>query len=368
MNSYLFGGMGSLVYRRHGRSRCINAENPTGEKGKAAMAASHLGPGRKGSPCLLDLKPGSVTTLADIEGPGVIQHIWITVDDRTENSYYVLRDLVLRMYWDGEEAPSVETPLGDFFCCGFARDCIINSLPIVVVPSRGFNSYFKMPFGKKARITLENQHDAAIPAFFYQIDYCLMNEMPEDMLYFHAQWRRERLTTLQEDYTVLDGVQGKGHYIGTYIAHTALERYWYGEGEMKFYIDGDEDYPTLCSTGMEDYFGGSWSFAKQVDGRTVEQNYNTAYLGYPYYSRHDESVHSNYYNDDTLPQRGFYRWHIEDPILFEENIRVTLQQIGSCHKGNFERQDDISSVAYWYQTHPHMPFKELPSKQARWPR
>ena len=167
---------------------------------------------------------------------------------------------------------------------------------------------------------------------------------------------------------ILDGVKGRGHYVGTYIAHTSLERYWYGEGEMKFYIDGDEAYPTICGTGMEDYFGGSWSFAKQVDGKTVEQNYNTPFLGYPYYSTHDERAWSAYHNDDTLPQRGFYRWHILDPILFEEDLRVTLQQIGGCHKGNFERQDDVASVAYWYQSEPHQAFAPLLKKEERWPR
>ena len=164
---------------------------PHGEKGKGGMAASELGPSRKGSPCLRDIAPGATVTLAEIEGPGVINHIWITVTNKTtEADCFVLRDLVLRMYWDDEETPSVESPLGDFFCCGFGRECIVNSMPIVVVPSRGMNSYFPMPFRKKARITLENQHANPIPAFFYQVDYCLYDELPDDIAYFHAQWRR----------------------------------------------------------------------------------------------------------------------------------------------------------------------------------
>ena len=220
-----------------------------------------------------------------------------------------------------------------------------------------------MPFKKKAKITLENQHANKIPAFFYQVDYCLYDELPDDITYFHAQWRRERLTEKQKDYTILDGVKGKGHYVGTYIALTTLERYWWGEGEMKFYIDGDDEYPTICGTGTEDYFGGSWSFAKQVDGKTVEQNYNTPYLGYPYYSAHDELIHNFYHNDDCPPMRGFYRWHIQDPICFDEDLRVTIQQIGVGYRGLFERQDDVASVAYWYQTHPHAPFAPLMSKE-----
>ena len=363
------GGLGGIALAKHGRSRAINAENPHGEKGKGGMAASHLGPSRKGSPCLSNIEPGTTVTLAEIEGPGEINHIWITVDNKTtEADCFVLRDLVIRMYWEDEETPSVESPLGDFFCCGFGRECIVNSVPMAVVPSRGFNCYFPMPFKKKARITLENQHANKIPAFFYQIDYCLYDELPEDITYFHAQWRRERLTEKQKDYTILDGVKGKGHYVGTYLALTTLERYWWGEGEMKFYIDGDDEYPTICGTGTEDYFGGSWSFAKQVDGKTVEQNYNTPYLGYPYYSAHDELIHNPYHNDDCPPMRGFYRWHIQDPICFDEDLRVTIQQIGVGYRGMFERQDDVASVAYWYQTLPHTPFAPLMSKEDRWPR
>ena len=320
MNQIFGGSLSSLPFARHEKSRSINAENPTGEKGKGGMTASELGPSRKGSPCLRNIKSGDTVTLAEIQGPGMIHHIWITVTDKTtEADRFVLRDLVLRMYWDDEESPSVETPLGDFFCCGFGEECIVNSLPVAAVPSRGLNCYFQMPFNKKARITLENQHANEIPAFFYQIDYGLYQDpFPSDIAYFHAQWRREKITQLQKDYVILDQVKGKGHYVGTYMALTTLERYWWGEGEIKFYIDGDEEYPTICGTGTEDYFGGSWSFAKQINGKTVEQNYCTPYMGYPYYSSHDEKIHNLYHNDDCMPMRGFYRWHIQDPICFEE--------------------------------------------------
>ena len=153
------GGLGGIALAKHGKSRAINAENPHGEKGRGGMAASHLGPSRKGSPCLKDIEPGAVVTLAEMEGPGQINHIWITVDNKTtEADCFVLRDLVIRMYWDDEETPSVESPLGDFFCCGFGRECFVNSVPVAVVPNRGFNCYFPMPFKKKAKITLENQH------------------------------------------------------------------------------------------------------------------------------------------------------------------------------------------------------------------
>ena len=362
------GGLGALPMVKYGKSRSINMENPTGEKGRGGMAASFLGPSRKGSPCLRSLEPGAVVTLAEMAGPGVIQHIWITVTEKTASDCYVLRDVVLRMYWDDETEPSVETPLGDFFCCGFGRWCAVNSLPVVVNPARALNTYFPMPFRKKAKITIENQHAAVVPGFFYQVDYCLYDELPDDIAYFHAQWRRERLTEKQKDYTILDNVVGRGHYVGTYLALTALERYWWGEGELKIYLDGDKEYPTICGTGTEDYFGGAWSFATQKDGLTVENTYSTPFLGYPYYSHHDTLMHNDYHNDDTLPQRGFYRWHIMDPILFEHDIRVTIQQIGTCHKGLFERQDDVASVAYWYQLEPHAAFKKLTDKEDRWPR
>lgn len=363
-----FNGLSSLMRGKNGRSRAINAENPNGEKGKGGATASNLGPSRKGSPCIKGLAPGSTTLLAEMEGPGVIQHIWITVTDRTPNDFYVLRDLVLRMYWDGEEAPSVEAPLGDFFCCGFGRGCEVNSLAIAVNPKNALNSYFPMPFRKKARITLENQHTVEIPAFFYQVDYCLFDELPGDTVYFHAQWRRERLTQKQKDYTIIDNIKGKGHYVGTYMALTALQRYWWGEGEVKFYIDGDRDYPTICGTGTEDYFGGAWSFASMEGGRMVEKTYSTPFLGYVYYSHHDTEVFNQYYNDDTMPQRGFYRWHILDPVLFENDLRVTVQQIGVNHNGLFERQDDVATVAYWYQSEPHNIFPAFPAKEERWPR
>ena len=237
------GAISMMPYLTHGKSRAINAENRTGEKGKGGMAVSPLGPSRKGSPCLKDIQPGQKEILADIEGPGVIQHIWITVDNKTsEGECFVLRDLILRMYWDEEENPSVEVPLGDFFCCGFGQECIVNSAVITVVPSRGLNSYFSMPFHKHARIVIENQHKNPIPAFFYQIDYCLYDSLPEDTAYFHAQWRRQAITELGKDYVILDNVKGSGHYIGTYLGLSALQRYWWGEGEVKFYIDGDEEY------------------------------------------------------------------------------------------------------------------------------
>ena len=228
--------------------------------------------------------------------------------------------------------------------------------------------YFPMPFREKARITLENQCDEDVTAFFYQVDYCLTEQLPPDAGYFHAQWRRQRITQKGQDYVILDGVRGKGQYVGTYMALATLERYWYGEGEIKFYLDGDRAYPTICGTGTEDYFGGAWSFATQENGRTVENTFCTPFLGYPYYSVRDTAVHNDYHTDEQPPQRSFYRWHIPDPVLFEQDLKVTIQQIGVYYGGLFERQDDVSTVAYWYQTEPHGPFPSLMERKERWPR
>ncbi len=348
-------------------SRSITAENPTGEKGRGGTASGELGAGRKGK-AYLDLEDGKETVIADIKGSGVISHIWMTVQDSSSAGEFVLRDLVLRMYWDGAAKPSVEVPIGDFFCCGNAAKCRVNSLPIVVAPYGGFNSFFPMPFKKGARITVENQHGGLIHAFFYTINYSLQ-EVPENSAYFHAQWRRTRNAVPGEDHVILDGVKGEGHYVGTYLCWCALERYWYGEGEMKFYLDGDKEYPTICGTGVEDYVGGAWGFyEKDQWGRVSreETTYSTPYMGYPYYST--VSGTKEIYGYDGIPTHGLYRWHIADPICFKKDIKVTVQQIG--HNGDhlFERADDVSSVAYYYQKELTENFPPLASKEERRPR
>jgi len=355
----------SLTVLRNERTRAITAENLKGAKGQGGQASSALGPGRKGK-AWLDLPQGQTVTLADInEGPGEIRHLWITVTDKTEKDFFVLRDLVIRMYWDGEETPSVEAPLGDFFCNGFGVKTRINSLPIIVVPHGGMNCYFPMPFAKQARITIENQHAVEIKHFFFQIDYALVDALPADSLRFHAQWRREAVTELKRDYTLLDGVRGAGQYVGTYMAWSLLERNWYGEGEVKFFLDGDGAFPTICGTGTEDYFGGAWGFVEK-DGEP-EQEYNTAYLGHPRSSNPKLNA-GNAFDDNPIPQHGFYRWHLPDPVCFQTDFRATVQQIGLSKRGLYERQDDISSVAYWYQTEPHAPFPVFPAAAARHPR
>lgn len=354
--------LGTIPLITKGKTRSICAENIKGEMGAGGKASSNLGVGRKGRPCI-DLKQGEDVTLAEINGTGVIQHIWITVTDTTDKGAFVLRDLILRMYWDEEETPSVEAPLGDFFCNGFGIRKNVNSLPVSVNTAGGFNCYLPMPFNKAAKITIENQHEKEINCFFYQITYSLVESLPENAGYFHAQWRREKYTTLKNDFVVLDNIIGSGQYIGTYMAWASLERCWWGEGEMKFYIDGDKDFPTICGTGTEDYFGGAWCYC---DPKTkTPGSYSTPFLGYHYY---DEATEVDGWYGHKVPMHGLYRWHIMDPIRFEQDLKVTIQQIGHNGRELFERSDDISSVAYWYQKEPHGKFPKMLVKEERWPR
>lgn len=329
-------------------TRSISAENPTGEKGGGAKEiplienpAYKLGKGWKVRPCIT-LPKNSKTILADIKGPATIVHIWITVDVKA------YRDCILRFFWDNENFPSVEVPLGDFFVNGDGLRYNVNSLPIVVNPAGGFNCYFPMPFKKHCKIEIENQRWEDISGFFYQISY-ILGEIPENSAYFHAQWRRSVTKREDPQHIILDNIKGKGHYVGTFLCWNQLSNGWWGEGEVKFFIDGDREYPTICTTGTEDYFGGAWGFAGE--------NYSTAFLGYPYCKKGDISKHF------------LYRWHILDPIRFKENLKVTIQTLGWYPDGKFQPlSEDISSVAYWYQTEPHNKFPEIPSLEERWPR
>ncbi|GAA0598662.1 DUF2961 domain-containing protein [Kribbella sandramycini] len=332
------------------RSRSINAENPTGAPGMAARTASALGPSRKGRPAI-GLEPGETAVLAEIDGSGVIRHIWMTVPSGTAAGPWVLRDLVLRMWWDDAEQPAVEVPLGDFFCNGFGQRALVTSVPIVVAPTGGMNCYFPMPFRRRARIELTSEHPGQVGGIYYQIDYTVGDELGDDTAAFRAQWRRSNGSTAPaEDHVILDGISGSGHYVGTYIGLTALERYWWGEGEVKFYLDDDDAYPTQCSTGLEDYAGGAWAFqdALRVDPPPVALTFSAPYCGYPFYSAEDRTGASPFLTS-TLQSHGMYRWHLPDPVIFHSTLKVTLQQIGAWDHGHFERADDISTVAYWYQ-------------------
>lgn len=333
------------------KTRSISAENFTGEKGKGGMAtegtgahaARELGQGWKVSPSIR-LEARTKFVLAEIEGPGAIQHIWIT----THRKHW--RQLVLRFFWDDEPHPSVEVPYGDFFCSGWCEFAQINSLPIAVNPHGGMNSYWEMPFRKSARLEIENlsDEDAIV---YYQIDYVL-TEVPDDAAYFHAFWRRSNPLPYKEVHTLVDHIRGQGQYVGTYIAWGVNNSGWWGEGEVKFYIDGDRDFPTICGTGTEDYFGGAWNFDVNGEYRT----FSTPYLGLPQVIRPDGLYRSQ--------QRfGMYRWHIQDPIRFEKDLRVTIQALGWRSGGRYlPLQDDIASTVFWYQLEPHAPHPPLPDR------
>ncbi len=337
------------------KTRSISAENFTGEKGKAGMAtdgtgknaARDLGQGWKVSPSIV-IGPRQNVTLADITGPGVIQHIWNTVHPDW------WRRLVLRVYWDGEPTPSIETPIGDFFCNGWCQRCNIASLPIAVNPAGGFNSYWVLPFRQSAKITLENLTEDECRGYYYQITYAL-TDVPEDAAYLHAQYRRSNPLPYKQAHTLLDSVKGQGHYVGTYLAWQVNNRNWWGEGEVKFYMDGDTDFPTIAGTGTEDYFGGAWNFEHPQGEYGV---FSTPYLGLPQViSAGDGGLYR------SQQRFGLYRWHIPDPIRFEQDLKVTIQALGWRSGGRYlPLQDDISSTAYWYQTEPHAPYPALPDR------
>ena len=354
---YSFNGLGlhlgNLSRLSNAQSRSISPENFNGAKGMGGMAtegtgkncAKDLGQGWKVSPSV-KVAPGETFEMANIEGPGAIQQIWLTPTGNWRFS-------ILRIYWDDQEHPSVECPVGDFFACGWGKYAQVSSLAICVNPGSAFNCYWEMPFQKKCRMTLSNLDDKEM-VLYYQINYTI-TEIPSDAAYFHAQFRRTNPLPYKEDYTILDGVSGKGHYVGTYMAWGVNNNGWWGEGEIKFYMDGDDKFPTICGTGTEDYFCGSYNFdvGKENGGY---REFTTPYAGLPQVLRPDGLYQSN-------TRFGMYRWHIMDPIRFQSELRVTIQALGWRSGGRYlPLQDDIASVAYWYQTLPTVPFAPLPDK------
>lgn len=342
------------------KSGGAHAMPPVGENGKPVGAACDLGQGWKVHPCDR-VNPGETFIMADIEGPGCIQHIWMTPtgDNRTT---------IMRIYHDGAENPSVECPIGDFFASAFTSFKVfapIKSIPVCVNPGNAFNCYWPMPFRKRIKITLENVSASETKTIFYQIDYAL-NNVPDNAAYFHAQFRRVNPLKAGDVYTILDSVKSKGHYVGTYMAWQLNNNGWWGEGEIKFYMDGDTDpklsdgkeiagstgFPTICGTGTEDYFCGSYNFENKATGQY--QEFTGPYTGVPHIVRPDGVYQAN--------QRfSMYRWHVTDPIRFEKDLKVTIQALGWRKDGRYlPLQDDIASVAFWYQEGPATKFPELP--------
>jgi hypothetical protein len=266
------------------------------------------------------------------------------------------RLLTLRIYWDDEKEPSVEVPVGDFFASGWGmnNEPIINSIAVCVNPKSGFNSYWQMPFRNNCKFTLENLSDKS-STIYYQIDYSL-EEIGMEAAYFHAQFRRIYKLPFKEVYTIADGIKGKGQYVGTYLAHGARSSGWWGEGEIKFYLDGDIQYPTICGTGEEDYFCGSYCYnEREMNGKLLYDSFSNLYTGF--------YVAGDFNREDLVGAFGQYRWHILDPIRFNENLRVTLQCLGwQADREYLPLEDDLASVAYWYQTEPHQDFPGYPEK------
>src|SRR6267154_594510 len=345
-------GMDNLFRLSKAKTRSISPENVTGEKGKGGMdktgvassPAKDLGQGWKVSPYII-IDPGKTQTLAEITGPGAVQHIWLTPTGNWRFS-------ILRFYWDDETQPSVEVPLGDFFGMGWGEYSRLNSLAVCVNPGSAFNSYWVMPFRKKCKITLENI-DIEKVRIFYQVDYTL-TDVPEDAAYFHAQFKRTNPVKYKEVFTIVDNISGRGQYVGTYLAWGVHNNGWWGEGEIKFFMDGDKEFPTINGTGTEDYFCGSYNFENQEKKQYEE--FTTPYSGLPQVIKPDGLYQSQ--------QRfGLYRWHIVDPVRFDRDIRVTIHALGwRSGERYLPLMDDISSVAFWYQTEPHAAFVSLPEK------
>lgn len=335
-----------LPYLSGGTSRAVTPENPTGEKGRACMAAEgtgagparHLGRGWKLSPSIV-IPRGETAVLADIAAQGEINSMWIGGD--------ITRAYILRIYWDGDPQPAVECPLTDFFANGWIDNrgsCFrgpffpLNTLPVCINPNNGLNCFWQMPFEKGFKVTLENT-SAGDLCCYYQINFT-ERDLPQRPLYFHAQYRQSDRVPLMENHTILGGVKGRGCYVGTSMAvELHGNDIWWGEGEVKFFLDGDTEFPTVSSTGTEDYFLGSYDW--EIDGKYTP--YSCPYGGMFYVS-----------DPDVLAVRdqrfALCRWHLPDPIRFGEDIRVEVQDLGWEVLGEkYEvRSDYMSSVAYFY--------------------
>jgi hypothetical protein len=339
-------------------TRWASPENPEGKKGNGGQQKH----GRKGSPSF-PLKAGDRAVLAEVTGTsGVVRRIWSTIAERDAR---MLRGLRLEFFWDEAEKAAVSVPFGDFFGVGLGRVAPFQSMLFTNPEGRSFNCYVPMPFKKSMKMTVTNESDENLTAFYYDIDYTIGDRHGTDAMYFHACYRRENPTIMQRDYEILPNVHGSGRFLGCNIGINANKQQyydsWWGEGEVKIYLDGDDNHPTLCGTGTEDYIGTGWGqdcYSHLFQGCTIADNTNMQYC--------------------------YYRHHIPDPVFFYKDIRVTIQQLGFCspntnaaffHEGNkiysrdmkpidfskdkqtsqyalFERCDDYSSCAYFYLNRP----------------
>ncbi|MFC1735199.1 glycoside hydrolase family 172 protein, partial [Candidatus Hydrogenedentota bacterium] len=286
------------------KTRWSSFENPSAEKGVAATENK----GAKGH-AFNSIKAGETKTLLDVKGSGTITRIWMTVSERTPQ---MLRSLRIDMYWDDAETPAVSAPLGDFFGVGLGRRAPFECVMFTDPEGRSFNCFTPMPFRKAARVTFTNESDELLTHLFYDINLLMDVPHGDDVLYFHAYWRRENPNELGENFTILPKIAGSGRFLGCNVGITANPAYegsWWGEGEFKAWLDGDGDNPTLCGTGTEDYIGTAWGqgvYSHPTQGCTIADKDNR--------------------------QWSFYRYHIDDPIFFDNDCRVALQTIGGCNK------------------------------------
>lgn len=332
-------------------SRSISFENPEGIAGGGGTASSPLGQGRKGS-AVRHVHDGETVQLADIAGNGTIRHIWLTTHDKP----HYLRGSLIRIYWEGQEYPSVELPVCEFFGFAHGKSRAFQSIFHSVGSTKGMNFWAPMPFIERARVEIINQSGARLPLFF-QIDYTLGDQHADDVGRLHASFRREVATTPGEDFEILCARDGRIRYLGAVLGVRPKDPLWWGEGEMKAYIDGDAQFPTIAGTGAEDYIGQAWGVQ------------NDAFLHHG----------CNYKEKDDDADTGVvsaYRWHLVDPVVCEETMRVTIQQIGHHPTGNattidaykaelFERSDDWSAAAFWYERTPSHPLPPCPAPDVR---
>jgi len=334
----LGNSLSGLAFLGQGRSRAVTSAQPDPNSNKDRIGI---------------IEPGQTVALADITGPGVITHIWLTFNEARSNwleSAGSARpdEIVLRMYWDGASAPAVESPLGDFFAAGFGLRREIRSVPMQVESGDGYNCYFPMPFHTRALITITNEGAKNIRSFYYHIDYLEGVNLPAETAYFCAQYKQEFPEKTGRDYLILDAV-GQGHYVGTVMSARARSPYWFGEGDAKFTVDG-EAAPAIQGTGTEDYFLCAWGLNECL----------FPYFGCTYLSASP---------DDLGVRYSLYRWHIPDPVRFRKSLRFEIEHKGWITadetesgkvEGHVEREDDVATVAFWYQAGPPKRFTELP--------
>lgn len=377
LSGQLVAAQGNVYeFNNNAESRWSSPENINGKKGQGGKENY----GAKGHPSDSIAAHGSIALL-DIQGTGVINRIWVTISDRSPQ---MLRSLKIEIFWDNEKKPAVSAPFGDFFGVGLGRTTDFQNVFFADPEARSFMCYIPMPFKKGAKIVVTNESDTKLRDIYFDVNYNLLTEWNNNNMYFHTFWHRDTATVLAQDFEILPAIKGKGRFLGVNMGVNANPRYgrsWFGEGEVKMYLDGDKDYPTINGTGTEDYIGTGWGqgrFINQYSGCTVAS--------------------------DTLLQWSFYRFHVPDPIYFKTGCRVTMQQVGGDSKDkvlsfqkakaplipisifdgklhtyykkgevlqldkpglpdgwtNFYRSDDVSAVAYFYLDKPA---DELPALQ-----